>query len=45
MMIREASELLGGVLGDPLTTTAATGIRDRLARALRDAAAQEIEPR
>jgi chromosome segregation ATPase len=33
-IVREASELLGGVLGEPLTATAVTGVRDRLARAL-----------
>jgi hypothetical protein len=32
--VREASELLAGVLGEPMTATAVTGIRDRLVRAL-----------
>jgi chromosome segregation ATPase len=35
-VVREASELLGSVLGEPLTTTAVAGVRDRLARALGD---------
>jgi chromosome segregation ATPase len=35
-LVREASELLGSVLGEPLTSTAVTGVRERLARALHD---------
>jgi hypothetical protein len=38
-IVREASELLGGVLGEPLTATAVSGFRDRLARALDEASA------
>ncbi len=34
-VVREANELLGSVLGEPLTATAVAGVRDRLARALR----------
>jgi hypothetical protein len=33
-VVREATELLAGVLGDPLTVTAVAGVRERLARAL-----------
>lgn len=33
-VVREASELLGSVLGDPLTTTSVAGLRERLRRAL-----------
>jgi FtsZ-binding cell division protein ZapB len=33
-VVREASELLGSVLGDPLAATSVAGLRDRLARAL-----------
>lgn len=33
-IVREASELLGSVLGDPLASTSVAGLRDRLARAL-----------
>lgn len=33
-IVREASELLGSVLGDPLAATSVAGLRDRLARAL-----------
>jgi chromosome segregation ATPase len=33
-VVREATELLASVLGDPLTTTAVAGVRERLARAL-----------
>jgi chromosome segregation ATPase len=38
-IVREASELLGGVLGEPLTATAVSGFRDRLASALDEASA------
>src|SRR6266516_4723976 len=34
-VVREASELLASVLGDPLTAIAVAGLRDRLERALR----------
>jgi hypothetical protein len=33
-VVREATELLASVLGDPLTSTAVAGVRERLARAL-----------
>jgi hypothetical protein len=33
-IVREATELLASVLGDPLTATAVAGVRERLARAL-----------
>jgi len=33
-IVREASELLGSVLGDPLAATSVAGLRDRLGRAL-----------
>ena len=33
-VVREASELLGSVLGEPLTSTAVAGVRDKLERAL-----------
>jgi DNA repair exonuclease SbcCD ATPase subunit len=33
-VVREATELLASVSGDPLTATGAAGVRDRLARAL-----------
>jgi len=33
-VVREASELLGWVLGDPLTSTSVAGLRERLERAL-----------
>jgi chromosome segregation ATPase len=33
-VVREASELLGSVLGDPLTSTSVAGLRERLERAL-----------
>jgi hypothetical protein len=33
-VVREASELLGSVLGDPLTATSVAGLRERLRRAL-----------
>jgi hypothetical protein len=33
-VVREASELLASVLGEPLVTTAVAGVRERLARAL-----------
>jgi hypothetical protein len=33
-IVREASELLGSVLGDPLAATSVAGLRDRLARVL-----------
>ena len=33
-VVREASELLGSVLGDPLTSTSVAGLRARLERAL-----------
>jgi hypothetical protein len=33
-VVREATELLASVLGDPLTATGAAGVRERLARAL-----------
>ena len=33
-IVREASELLGSVLGDPLAATSVAGLRERLARAL-----------
>jgi hypothetical protein len=33
-VVREATELLASVLGDPLTATAVAGLRERLARAL-----------
>ena len=33
-VVREASELLGSVLGDPLASTSVAGLRDRLQRAL-----------
>jgi hypothetical protein len=33
-IVREATELLASVLGDPLTATGAAGVRERLARAL-----------
>ena len=33
-IVREATELLAGVLGDPLTASGAAGVRERLARAL-----------
>jgi hypothetical protein len=33
-VVREATELLASVLGEPLTTTAVAGTRERLARAL-----------
>jgi hypothetical protein len=32
--VREATELLASVLGEPLTATAVAGVRERLARAL-----------
>ena len=32
-VVREASELLGSVLGDPLAATSVAGLRDRLSRA------------
>jgi hypothetical protein len=32
--VREATELLASVLGEPLVATAVTGVRDRLERAL-----------
>jgi hypothetical protein len=38
-VVREASELLGSVLGEPLTSTAVAGVRARLERALRGGAA------
>ena len=34
VVVREATELLASVLGEPLTTTAVAGVRERLARAL-----------
>jgi chromosome segregation protein len=33
-VVREASELLGSILGDPLASTSVAGLRDRLQRAL-----------
>jgi hypothetical protein len=33
-VVREATELLASVLGDPMTATAVAGVRERLARAL-----------
>jgi hypothetical protein len=33
-VVREASELLGSVLGDPLAATSVAGLRNRLERAL-----------
>ena len=33
-VVREASELLGSVLGEPLISTAVAGVRDKLERAL-----------
>jgi chromosome segregation ATPase len=36
-LVREASELLASVLGEPLTTTSVAGVRDRLERALQQA--------
>jgi hypothetical protein len=33
-VVREATELLASVLGDPLTATGVAGMRERLARAL-----------
>ena len=33
-VVREASELLASVLGEPLIATAVAGVRERLARAL-----------
>jgi hypothetical protein len=33
-VVREATELLASVLGDPLTATGVAGVRERLARAL-----------
>jgi hypothetical protein len=33
-VVREATELLASVSGDPLTATGAAGVRERLARAL-----------
>jgi chromosome segregation ATPase len=33
-VVREASELLGSVLGDPLASTSVSGLRERLQRAL-----------
>jgi hypothetical protein len=33
-VVREATELLASVLGEPLTTTAVAGTRERLAHAL-----------
>jgi chromosome segregation ATPase len=33
-VVREATELLASILGDPLTATAVAGVRERLARAL-----------
>jgi chromosome segregation ATPase len=33
-VVREASELLGSVLGDPLASTSVSGLRERLERAL-----------
>ena len=36
-LVREASELLASVLGEPLTTTGVAGVRDRLERALQQA--------
>jgi chromosome segregation ATPase len=33
-VVREASELLGSVLGDPLASTSVAGLRERLRRAL-----------
>jgi hypothetical protein len=38
-VVREASELLGSVLGEPLAATAVAGVRDRLERALRKTSA------
>ena len=35
-VVREATELLASVLGDPLTATSVAGVRERLARALGD---------
>jgi hypothetical protein len=37
-VVREASELLGSVLGEPLISTAVAGVRDKLERALGDRA-------
>jgi hypothetical protein len=37
-VVREASELLGSVLGDPLTSTAVAGVRAKLERALQGGA-------
>jgi chromosome segregation ATPase len=37
-VVREASELLGSVLGEPLTSTAVAGVRAKLERALHDGA-------
>jgi hypothetical protein len=33
-VVREASELLGSVLGDPFAATSVAGLRERLERAL-----------
>jgi chromosome segregation ATPase len=38
-VVREASELLGSILGEPLTATAVAGVRDRIERALRETSA------
>jgi hypothetical protein len=38
-VVREASELLGSVLGEPLAATSAAGLRGRLERALGQASA------
>jgi chromosome segregation ATPase len=38
-IVREASELVGSVLGEPLTATSVAGLRDRLSRALRETSA------
>jgi hypothetical protein len=38
-VVREASELLGSVLGEPLVSTAVAGVRDKLERALQGGAA------
>ena len=37
-LVREASELLGSVLGEPLTSTAVAGVGDKLERALQGGA-------
>jgi len=38
-LVREASELVASVLGEPLTATAVAGVRDRLERALESSSA------